>query len=66
MLRPTSFMPRSNDFPRLEVEELSVSKAETAPVYLSSQATRKYHGNIRELIGDLKKFRDSGENDSFC
>jgi transcription-repair coupling factor (superfamily II helicase) len=49
-------------FPRLEVEELSVANAETAPVYLSSQSTRKYHGNIRELIGDLKKFRDSGEN----
>jgi transcription-repair coupling factor (superfamily II helicase) len=49
-------------FPRVEVEDLGVSSAETPSIYLSSQATRKYHGNIRELIGDLKKFRDSGES----
>ena len=48
-------------FPRLEVEELSVANPETSPIYLSSQSTRKYHGNIRELISDLNKFRDAGE-----
>jgi transcription-repair coupling factor (superfamily II helicase) len=49
-------------FPRVEVEDLSVSGPETPSIYLSSQATRKYHGNIRELIGDVKKFRDSDES----
>ncbi len=52
-------------FLRIEVEELSVTNAETAPIYLSSQSTRKYHGNIRELIGDLQKFRESGESIAF-
>jgi len=49
-------------FPTLEVEELSVSDKESPSVFLSSQTTRKYHGNIRELIGDIKKFRDAGEH----
>jgi transcription-repair coupling factor (superfamily II helicase) len=49
-------------FPRIEVEELGVSGTESPVVYLSSQATRRYHGNIRELISDLKKFRQSGES----
>jgi transcription-repair coupling factor (superfamily II helicase) len=52
-------------FPRIEVEELSVTNGETTPIYLSSQSTRKYHGNIRELIGDLQKFRESGESIAF-
>ena len=47
-------------FPRLEIEELSVADPESSSIYLSSQSTRKYHGNIRELIGDLNKFRESG------
>jgi transcription-repair coupling factor (superfamily II helicase) len=46
-------------FPRLEVEELNIANA--SPIYLSSQTTRKYHGNIRDLISDLGKFRESGE-----
>ena len=52
-------------FPRIEVEELSVTNAEAAPIYLSSQTTRKYHGNIRELISDLQKFRELGESIAF-
>jgi len=52
-------------FPRIEVEELGVSGVDTPSIYLSSQATRKYHGNIRELIADLKKFNDSGERVAF-
>jgi transcription-repair coupling factor (superfamily II helicase) len=52
-------------FPRIEVEELSVTNSESAPIYLSSQSTRKYHGNIREMIGDLEKFRNSGEKIAF-
>lgn len=51
-------------FPRLEVEELNVEDSESS-IYLSSQSTRKYHGNIRELIGDLEKFRSSGERAVF-
>jgi transcription-repair coupling factor (superfamily II helicase) len=52
-------------FPRLEIEELGVANTETPAIYLSSQATRKYHGNIRELIGDLQKFREARENVAF-
>ena len=51
--------------PRLEVEELDVAGADSAPIYLSSQSTRKYHGNIRELISDLKKFHSAGEKVAF-
>ncbi|MBZ5499189.1 MAG: transcription-repair coupling factor [Acidobacteriia bacterium] len=50
-------------FPCLAVEELSVERRleEEAPLYFSSQGTRKYHGNIRDLIADLEKFREAGE-----
>ena len=48
-------------FPRLEIEELNISKTDVNPVYLSSQPVRKYHGNIRELIGDVQKFQETGE-----
>jgi transcription-repair coupling factor (superfamily II helicase) len=48
-------------YPRIEVEELSVSNSESSTIYIASQSTRKYHGNIRELVTDLEKFRDSGE-----
>jgi transcription-repair coupling factor (superfamily II helicase) len=51
--------------PRLEVEELGVSKEEITPLYLAAQSTRKYHGNIRELITDVSKFRSSGERIAF-
>ena len=33
----------------------------TSPVYFSSQPVRKYHGNIREMTGDIQKFREAGE-----
>ena len=49
-------------FPLLQVEELRIGHGEAdKPLYLASQTTRKYHGNIRELIGDLEKFRAAGE-----
>jgi transcription-repair coupling factor (superfamily II helicase) len=50
-----------SNFPRLEVAELNVEKAEGPHFYLSSQINRKYHGNVRELISDLKKQRESHE-----
>jgi len=49
-------------FPHLEIEELNVANSEAASIFLPSQSTRKYHGNIRETIGDLEKFRNSGES----
>lgn len=51
--------------PRLEVEELSMAESPVPSIYLSCQTTRKYHGNIKELIGDLEKFRDAGERIAF-
>jgi transcription-repair coupling factor (superfamily II helicase) len=47
--------------PRIEVEELSVESPEARPIYLASQTTRRYHGNIHDLIGDLRKHREAGE-----
>ena len=55
------FSKRLEGFPRLEIEELSISKTDADPVYFSSQPVRKYHGNIRELISDVQKCRESGE-----
>ena len=53
-------------FPHLQVEELSIERREEIPpLFLSSQRTRKYHGNIRELIADLRKFREAGERVAF-
>jgi len=52
-------------FPRIEVEELSITEPETSPTYVAAQSTRKYHGNIRELISDLDKFHKSGEKVAF-
>ncbi|MBN2321378.1 MAG: hypothetical protein JXR49_20025, partial [Acidobacteria bacterium] len=52
-------------FPNLEVEELAIADKENPPVYLSAQTTRKYHGNIRALIGDIEKSRDAGEHLAF-
>ena len=52
-------------FPRLEVEELNITDSDSSPIFFSTQSTRKYHGNIRELIGDLNKFRESGEKIAF-
>jgi transcription-repair coupling factor (superfamily II helicase) len=48
-------------FPRLEIEELSVDRADEPSIFLSCQTTRKYHGNIREMIADVGKFRSAGE-----
>ncbi len=52
-------------FPRVEVEELDVAGGDAAPIYFSSQTARKYHGNIRELVGDLARFREAGEKIAF-
>jgi transcription-repair coupling factor (superfamily II helicase) len=52
-------------FPRIEVEGLGIANSESSPIFLSSQSTRKYHGNIRGMIDDLEKFRNSGERIAF-
>jgi transcription-repair coupling factor (superfamily II helicase) len=50
-------------FPRLQVDEMNLAhgKEEEPALYLSSQGTRKYHGNIRDLIADLNKCVAAGE-----
>jgi transcription-repair coupling factor (superfamily II helicase) len=52
-------------FPTIEIEELNVSESDSPAIYFSSQSTRRYHGNIRELIADIHKFRESGEQIAF-
>ncbi len=58
---PEEFTARLDRSPRLDLDELGASGDDTPPIYLSTQSTRKYHGNIRELITDVKKFREAGE-----
>jgi transcription-repair coupling factor (superfamily II helicase) len=60
-----NFSASVDRFPNLRVEELAITDKENPPIYLSSQATRKYHGNIRGLIEDIEKFRDAGEHLTF-
>jgi transcription-repair coupling factor (superfamily II helicase) len=61
-LEPEGLMAGLGRFPRLEVEELDVSGGATAkPAYYATQPVRKYHGNIRELVGDVRKSVDAGE-----
>ena len=55
------FRARLELYPRLEIEELNISDVDTTPVCFASQPVRKYHGNIRELMGDIRKFREDGE-----
>ncbi len=57
VLTSDQFRAALERFPLLQAEELSVEHAGEKPLFLASQATRKYHGNIRELITDLQKFR---------
>ncbi len=52
-------------FTRLEIDEINVSGPDSTAIYLSSQTTRKYHGNIRELIADIRRFHESGEQVAF-
>ncbi len=52
-------------FPRLEIEELGIANPELSSIYVSTQSTRKYHGNIRDLVADVAKFRESGEKIAF-
>jgi len=53
-------------FPHLQVEELSTERREEIPpLFLSSQRTRKYHGNVKELVADLRKFLEAGERVAF-
>jgi transcription-repair coupling factor (superfamily II helicase) len=64
-LQAEQFKAALDRFPRIELEELNVSATEEPSIYLYSQSTRKYHGNIRELINDLEKSRDAGETVAF-
>ena len=56
------FKAATDRAPILEVEELNVADSVNPMIFLSSQSTRKYHGNIKDLIGDLEKFRAAGEH----
>jgi transcription-repair coupling factor (superfamily II helicase) len=50
--------------PLLRVEELSVEGeggGGAPPLFLSTQTTRKYHGDIRALVADATKFREAGD-----
>jgi transcription-repair coupling factor (superfamily II helicase) len=47
--------------PRIHVDELTVEHDGERPIYVASQTTRKYHGNIRDLTLDLARFREAGE-----
>ena len=65
MSPPMSFARRWTGFRAWKSRNSESPKPESARSIFPSQSTRKYHGNIRELIGDLEKFRESGENIAF-
>ncbi len=45
-------------FPRVELEELRLERNDDVPVVpVTAQSTRRYHGNIRELVADVERFR---------
>jgi transcription-repair coupling factor (superfamily II helicase) len=64
-ITPDEFRSCLDRSKRLEIEELNLGDADSSPIYFSTQSTRKYHGNIREFIGDLGRFRESGETIAF-
>ena len=47
--------------PRIDVDELGIEEDGSKPLFLASQPTRKYHGNIRDLAEDLRKSYGAGE-----
>jgi len=60
-LTADEFRAALDRYPRIEADELGIERAGEKPLFLSSQPTRKYHGNIHDLIADLNKARDAGE-----
>jgi transcription-repair coupling factor (superfamily II helicase) len=56
------FRSALNRLPCLEVDELGVDSTGGPQAYIAVQATRKYHGNIGQLMGDLNKFSATGED----
>ena len=59
-LTPEIYRSSLARFPKIDLSEIATESC-GADLHFSSQSTRKYHGNIRDLIGDLKKSRDLGE-----
>jgi transcription-repair coupling factor (superfamily II helicase) len=61
-LSPDEYRNHLSRSPRIEVEQLGVEQSPDSPaLYLAAQPTRKYHGNVRELMADVRKFVDAGE-----
>ncbi len=58
---PEQFREEIERFPRVEINDISIDRPEAPSLFLHTQPSRKYHGNIRELIGDIRKFREAGE-----
>ncbi len=47
--------------PRIEADELGIEGEGEKPLFLSAQPTRRYHGDIHNLIEDLKTGREARE-----
>jgi transcription-repair coupling factor (superfamily II helicase) len=60
-LTADEFNSHTRRFPRLMIDELTAETDGASPIFLSCQPGRRYHGNIRELISDLEKFRQAGD-----
>ncbi len=60
-LTADEFRAAVDRYPRIEAEELGVEGEGGKPLFLSSQPAHKYHGNIHDLVADLKKSQDSRE-----
>ncbi len=48
-------------FERVEISELSIEQKGISASYVAGQPTRKYHGNIAQLVEDLRRFLQAGE-----
>jgi transcription-repair coupling factor (superfamily II helicase) len=60
-LNVEEFRRRVDSLPRMEIEQLSVERTEAAPLHISCQSIRKYHGNMRDLVSDIGTHQEAGE-----
>ncbi len=60
-LTAEEFRGATERFPRLYLEELGLERGTEPSIFVSTQTQRRYHGNIQELTGDLRKFLEAGD-----
>ncbi len=59
-LAPEELAAAAAPCPSLDVQALAL-EGNAAQIFVSAQGGRKYHGNIKELVADLRRFREAGQ-----